>query len=183
MNLINAYSRMIVDGYFRRHNSRDALKKFIFCAVRRFNLFPIAQEYGELKEQFYEAALIKDYMSLLTPLELETMFPIDKRYDGDRWGMKDYFSTRQLLNEIGMDSKIGDRVDDIIWDYQNPNIRSFGVNLMSVISALARCKGEKDPLTRWLEDNGFKLHYSYTANNPKKRIPKHWKLIRGGQST
>lgn len=67
---------------------------------------------------------------------------------------------------------------------------------MSVVSALTRCRGEKDPLERWLEDKGVPIYRRYTDQQgrefltdkdgnlirikPKKRVPRHWKVIEGG---
>ena len=40
----------------------------------------------------------------LTPRELYQLFPIEKEYDGDKWGTKDYYYCIQEIKEIGLDT-------------------------------------------------------------------------------
>jgi hypothetical protein len=49
----------------------------------------------------------------LKPAELVNIFPIEKTYDGDRWGVKDYFYTRDYLNTLDPDKPIGENALDL----------------------------------------------------------------------
>ena len=50
---------------------------------------------------------------------LTGVLPIEKSYDGKRYGVKDYFSTVETLNGHGLDIPFGDSVSEILWDYHN----------------------------------------------------------------
>lgn len=59
--------------------------------------------------------------------DLVNMFPIDKCYDGDKWGWKDYYFTIKYIEEHGgMDAYI-ENPFEMVFDYQNDHIREFGV--------------------------------------------------------
>jgi len=43
----------------------------------------------------------------LTPSEFMTISPIEKEYNGHKWGFKDYFYTRDYINTLDPSKPIG----------------------------------------------------------------------------
>ena len=79
---------------------RELLLKFIYLNTKeaQYNDRPakgavIDEE--EVNLMFAAAQYSLMALGLLTPVELERMFPINKTYDGDRWQSKDYFYTKK----------------------------------------------------------------------------------------
>lgn len=84
------------------------------------------------------------------------IFPIDKEYDGDKWGCKDYFFTMDVLKEKGLDNSVGrDGVFDLMWDYENRDLRKFTVFYMSCMSAMYKQQTGVGMAEKFCEDNGI----------------------------
>lgn len=84
------------------------------------------------------------------------IFPIDKTYDGDKWGCKDYFFTMDVLKEKGLDNAVGrDGVFDLMWDYENRDLREFTVFYMSCMSAMYKQQTGVGIAEKFCEDNGI----------------------------
>jgi hypothetical protein len=107
--------------------------------------------------QFQFIKVIREAISQLTPSELTTIFPVSKTYDGKRWETKDYFFTMDMLKEIGMDIPIGDKVDDLLWDYQNIDITLLNVTTLSIISNLRQLEGKKNLIEEFFGVKGCTL--------------------------
>lgn len=105
-----------------------------------------------------------DLYGYLTPRQLMEMFPIDKIYDGKKYEVKDYFYTMDVLNQHGLDNKMGDRVFEIFCDYQNIYIRIFTVNLMSHLDRMHERETNK---TLFEEALGVKLAKHYVTSDGK----------------
>ena len=56
---------------------------------------------------YRECSQIMAALGKLTPEELVQMFPIKKEYDGERWGVKDYFYVREAIERLEPDKPIG----------------------------------------------------------------------------
>ena len=81
-------------------------------------------------------------ISQITPRELIQIYPIEKSYDGNKYGTIDYFSTMENLEELGMDEPITeDKVMDVLFGYDNTHILKYISIKFSVISGLRRCEG------------------------------------------
>ncbi|SHI13704.1 hypothetical protein SAMN02745823_02721 [Sporobacter termitidis DSM 10068] len=105
---------------------------------------------------------ITNFISTLTPLELMTVFPVDKVYDGNKWGTKDYFYTMAELRKIGMGEVIGyDRVFELLWDYANHELREFLVRYMSLMSAMRRTEGRLGVAEEFCILNGITTYTGY----------------------
>jgi hypothetical protein len=98
--------------------------------------------------------LTKMAMSGLTPNEFMTVFPIDKQYDGDRYEVKDYFSTMEELRKIGMDMLIGSHVDSLLFDYQNLYVRKFNVFKFIVLDCIREYEGEPSVMEAFMAEHG-----------------------------
>ncbi len=100
--------------------------------------------------------LTKAAISGLTPNEFMTVFPIEKRYDGDRYEVKDYFSTMKELREIGMDTVIGGHVDSLLFDYQNPHVRKFNVFKFNVVDPFRAYQGKQSLILEFMAEKGVR---------------------------
>lgn len=92
----------------------------------------------ENKLCMYRAVL--NTIGLLTPRQLLNVFPVEKRYNGERYSTKDYFSTMQALEVYGMDRLIGKNASSLLWDYANIDTRYFLVGYWNVLDEL-QCMG------------------------------------------
>lgn len=99
----------------------------------------------------------------LTLRNFVTTFPIEKDFDGEKWECKDYFYTMEVLNEMNWDKPIGrDNISELLWDYQNHELRHAYVEYTSAMSDIYRSQTGKGIAEMWLEDMGVG---TYTANN------------------
>ena len=111
-------------------------------------------EMSNVKFQFiYGIFTILGYLTLRN---FVTTFPITKEYDGEKWQSKDYFFTMDVLSKMDWDKPIGrDKISDLLWDYQNNDLRSAYVEYMCVTSALYRAQTGKGIAEEWADDMGI----------------------------
>lgn len=87
---------------------------------------------------------------------LVTTFPIEKKYDGEKWECKDYFYTMEVLSEMDWDKPIGrDNLSELLWDYQNDNLRHAYLEFTSAMSAIYRSQTGKGIAEQWCENMGI----------------------------
>lgn len=69
---------------------------------------------------------------------LINIFPVEKTYDGDKRGCKDYFYTMEILKKKGMDNILGggNCAFELMRDYENRDLREVTVFYMSCMSAM-----------------------------------------------
>lgn len=92
----------------------------------------------------------------LTLQNFVTTFPIEKSYDGEKWEHKDYFYTMEVLKEMDWDKPIGrDNVSNLLWDYQNHELRHAYIEYTNAMSAIYRAQTGKGVAETWLEDMGI----------------------------
>lgn len=152
----------------------------------------ITKEYSQSAFQLVETVIYA--IGLLTPRKFMQIFPIDKRYDGEKYDRKDYFFTLDKMKEHGLDKRIGKEgeVFSFLWDYENHIIRMFLVKYMSIIGWERQFQGGQDPFVEFMQKEGIPTYTfhekdGYMVNNitgectkiskPKKRIPKQFKLF------
>lgn len=176
-------------------DNKQLLMRAIFYGVKYVNTMDkskvIQQKTVESKLWFIHA--IKRMMELLTPAELIRIFPIDKTYDGERYQWKDYFYTMQTINSMGLNEVIGEKLLDLLWDYQNTNISLFLVAILGSTSDMMQLNGQKGIMEQWCEDNGIDTYTQYKdsegrefiQNNTtgktakvKHKIPRYMKLVK-----
>lgn len=70
---------------------------------------------------------------------LITIFPITKKYDGEKWNIKDYFYTMEALAEKDMDKPIGrENMSEFLWDYENDDLRKAYIEYTCAMKILYR---------------------------------------------
>ncbi len=181
------------------NNTEDiqALKRIVYYGVKLTNMLYKERKdfnYEDLTEFFELTEMVKVSISLLTPSQLITIFPVDKKYDGNRFQYKDYFFTMSILEKMGMDTMIKGYVDYLLWDYMNSEINRFLVNSMCTLDDMTKCQTGKGIMETWAEENnidtyklcedkasGSKFLYSPKTGksvNVKKNIPRYLKMIK-----
>ena len=145
---------------------RQAKLRSIFYGVKLI-VSTMSEQVNESEARFWMIEAIKAHMKELTPRDLMQMFPIDKRYNGHKYGCKDYFSTMAALYEHGLDKPLGDAVDRILWDYMNHETMEFVVAGMSALNAIRRRNGSKDLFEEFFGRQGVKLQ-TYTMSTDEK---------------
>ena len=110
---MKAFDRKVVaiyDGSDLKH-CRDNLKRAVFYAVKYFSLERIDRRHsteprtlGQVNTDFNFLESVKMLMRQLTPREMMSMFPIEKEYDGEKFGCKDYFYTMEKLKDFDLDT-------------------------------------------------------------------------------
>ncbi|HUX79105.1 MAG TPA: hypothetical protein VMW10_05095 [Alphaproteobacteria bacterium] len=132
-----------------------------FMGVKAFSLLKDKEEdINSLELRFRQMGIVKSFMSYLTPIQLMNTFPIRKEYDGDKYECKDYFYTKSKLDELNQDNPIGDKLDDLLWDYMNHDLQMFSVSMFGLMSNIMRSKGEPGIMERFSADFGIPLYYS-----------------------
>lgn len=134
----------------------DKMKQYIFLGIKAYGV-----EYARRKKRpgvqgitsrYAELSAIMQSIGMMTPKQLQQIFPISKEYDGDKYEMKDYYFTLHALEKAGMDKPIGSEMEaaHLLWDYQNTDIRFFLMAYMGCI---------EDMYTYEIDDRPFKDFY------------------------
>lgn len=134
----------------------DKIKQYVFLGIKAYGV-----EYARRKKRpgiqgittrYVELSAIMQSIGMITPKQLQQMFPISKEYDGDKYDMKDYYYTLHALEKAGMDKPIGTEMEaaHLLWDYQNTEISFF-------LMAYMRCI--EDMHIYEIDDRPFKEFY------------------------
>ncbi|WP_143318737.1 hypothetical protein [Clostridium sp. HBUAS56010] len=98
-----------------------------------------------------------------------TTFPITKEYDGEKWECKDYFFTMNVLSEMDWDKPVGrEKISDLLWDYQNDDLRHVYVEYTSAMSDIYRSQTGKGMMESFFEKEGIGTHTLIPGKNIMK---------------
>ncbi len=159
----------IVSAYSDLKHCRDNLKRAVFYAVKYFSLERIDRRHSteprtleQVNTDFNFLECVKILMGQLTPRELMSMFPIEKEYDGEKWGCKDYFFTVEKLKDFDLDKPLGEEgLEDFLWCYWNDDLFAFDAVAFSIISNKYKAQTGRGIMEKWCEDQGIG---TYTMN-------------------
>lgn len=119
-----------------------------------------------LEEHQAMFSLMDSIFMIMGHIKLQNLiitFPITKEFDGEKWGEKDYFYTMQVLSEMGLDKAIGrEGITELLWDYQNEDLRHAYMEYMCTASALYRSQTGISMAEKFCDDLGIGI---YTVNN------------------
>ena len=90
----------------------------------------------------------------MTPSEFMTVFPIEKRYDGDRYEVKDYHYTMAELRKIGLNKPIGEHAQELLFDYQNRHVKKFNLFKMTIADHLRAYQGQPSMIEEFMAEIG-----------------------------
>lgn len=179
-----------------KEDEKEISKKYVLL-MTKVSTFESKKEmsYEDLQDKLSGMLMLTDMMAELTPTEFMQLFPILKEYDGEKWGMKDYFSTMEYVRRFHMNRPIGkEYILDFLMEYYNEDIMKFEVRMLSVISDIRKLKGDMGVIEEFLSENGIPS-YSFhekegiminrrtgeviKVSKPKKRLPKYMKVVEG----
>ena len=133
--------------------------------VTRENVRLGIDEPKTLKQNQYRFQMIDSIFGVLGCLTLQnfvTTFPVDKYYKGTKWGEKNYFCTMQVLKDMDWDKPIGrDKLSELLWDYENADLRHAYIEFTTAMSAIYRAQTGKGIAEQWCDDMGIPI---YTMN-------------------
>lgn len=99
------------------------------------------------QEQFNFISITKSMLAHYTMSELISAFPITKQYDGEKYDLKDYWTTKEAITEyliehgLTYNDPLGEDILELLYDYQNPLLSLFTVASMTAISKVNQFKG------------------------------------------
>jgi hypothetical protein len=110
------------------------------------------------------AEIISDVEDIdkLTPRELAQLFPAEKRYDGEKYQCKDYFTSAEFLNSLE-DKPMGAKgVLNFLWDYMNPELTRFNLLVMKVVDNDRKRQGKPSMGEEFAKEMGIPLYTEAT---------------------
>ena len=150
--MIRAFSDKITSS-----EDKDVKRRIIFYVVKYFTVL----DYECMDKKSLESLLIFNEVLLetvcsMTPADLVSIFPIDKKYDGYKYDIKDYFFTIEAFQSYGMDEPIRttENAASILWDFVNINILMYQVKILGIISKLRKMDTGKELFEEFLENQG-----------------------------
>ncbi|MCP2240203.1 hypothetical protein [Thermoanaerobacterium thermosaccharolyticum] len=144
------------------------IKKAIFYGVKIINTMRDENLDEDLIYNFKLINSIIDMMSTITPKEFINIFPIKKDYKGYKFDTKDYFYTIDYLKTLDLDTPIGDKILDFLWEYVNDDIHEFVVKMLLTMSHLRQMEGEPSIAEEFANMMGIKTYKVYTDDKGKK---------------
>ena len=158
---VNLYTKALIRSAERLKEvpeDKQAKLRTIFYGVKLVN----AADSGKLSAEgatnlFALICSIKAYMEEITPQELMQMFPLEKVYNGQKWGSKDYPFAMKILRQHGLDKPLGKNVQELLWDYMSDEITDFVVATMVSMDKIRRYAGEQTLIEEFAEERGVKL--------------------------
>ena len=95
-------------------------------------------------------------LGCLTLRNFVNTFPIEKYYKGEKWEEKDYFYTMEVLNDMDWDKPIGrDKLSELLWDYENEELRHAYIEFTTAASAIFRAQTGKSIAETWCDNMGI----------------------------
>lgn len=92
----------------------------------------------------------------LTLRNFITTFPVDKYYKGAKWEEKDYFYTIDVLSKMDWDKPISrDKLSELLWDYENEELRHAYIEFTTSASAIFRAQTGKGIAETWCDNMGI----------------------------
>ena len=114
------------------------------------------QTLEEAQITFQQIDAIFTVCGYLTLRNFVTTFPIEKDYSGEKWECKDYFSTMEVLSKMDWDKPIGrDELSELLWDYDNADLRHAYVEFTTAMSAIYRAQTGKGIAETWCDNMGI----------------------------
>lgn len=157
---LNAFYRNMKLYYDVDSEGQDASEekqKYVFYGIKYLGVWTngfsrIVATYSDedLERSFQLYRDVLGSLISITPRRFIGMFPVKKEFDGKDWGVKDYYTTMKMIEEIGMDEPIEEPFD-FLWDYWNWDTKRFLMNYLSVGSELSKRKTGTTPMEEFLK--------------------------------
>lgn len=163
----NAYERTLTDIAEKiKSGELDGNKydnKLIYYMIKYINTFPEPEYVFEAEYQFNMVRNSLWIIQAMSPRYFMTLFPIDKYYNGHKYGCKDYFYVKEYLNTLDLDAPIGqEEINHFLFEYMNYDINKYMVKTLMIASNLRRIQGEKGIMEEFAEKHGIKTYQKMT---------------------
>lgn len=142
-------NKLFAEGRKMNSWSQEEMMKLALSGVKYVNACDeLVSEHSKLEDGHVESmketkemfGLLDGLMGVIGKIQLKNLikiFPVDKNYDGEKYGSKDYFFTMDVLREKGMDTCVGkENVFDLLWDYENSELRNFMCVVMDKVKKI-----------------------------------------------
>lgn len=144
------YREIFWDSY---SEDGDDIAKRIFSGVKYVIAYDLKKEaiVDEIQRIFLVSCIVEDLIGMVSLKEFMNIFPIGKEYDGEKYGMKDYYSTKSFLNRYEQKSEIGKKIEELLLEYYNRDIIAFNVKRFMLVDQLRRARGQKSMAEEFME--------------------------------
>lgn len=157
--------KSIIDNILLNLDPYDRYQYMRLCRylVKDFNCICKLEDNNHL---IFQAGIeTTQLLARLTPKEFLITFIPNKTYDGKKYECIDYFSTIEKFLSMDMFSFIGeDKIEDVLWGYDNSDLLHFNVNIMCALSKIYRQQNGTDIFDDFLQECG------------KEPLPKYYKV-------
>lgn len=190
----NALTHLLTE-YKGKELVKKYCKQLVFYGVKTIISTTLKEDcsFDEVQNYFNLICFIKIFMMKLTPSDIENIFPIQKIYDGERRESKDYFYTKHYLNSLDSCAPLGENLEELLWEYVNPELRKFNLAQLKAIDFLRKFEGKQGIMEEWVDANkiqtyflrkdGLGKEYFYDRKTgrtikAKKKRPKYLRVIK-----
>lgn len=132
------------------------IEKIIWYGVKDIITSPKYDDY-ELNISYFESiSNIKGLIATMTLKQFMNVFPIKKEFDGHKWGVKDYFSTKEYIKSTGLkpEDVIGEYALELIAEYWNDDIWMLFVKSLTTMSTIRRYEGHLSVFEEFMAAEG-----------------------------
>ena len=157
---LNAFQN-VINARKEDESDKQLLKQNIFYLVKIINKKPKPEDYQEAYNDFQLHSALKQMIEQLTPNEFMNVFPVKKDYDGEKYGVKDYFYTMDYINSLERDEPIQNSLM-FLAEYHNDEIHALNVNMMMNLSYLRQMQGKPSLAAEWASDNDIETYTKHT---------------------
>lgn len=174
--------KLDLDNIFKYDQmSKEELIQYIFLGIKSINtIHQRVKQKKNIDLLSSEYALINNIVlaiTYITPRDLIQIFPIKKEYNGEKYGIKDYYYSIQVIREAGLDKIMQEeeKVLEILWNLTNTDIKMFIVALVSCVNDIDYLQIEKSLLAEFLHKNDID---DETKIKEKKKRASQFKIIK-----
>lgn len=158
---LNAFQD-VIKKRIENEEDRTLLKRNVFYGVKLIITMKEPSDYKQARSAFELASIVKQVAGELTPNEFMNIFPIDKYYQGEKNGDKDYFYTMDYIQSYDLNNPLGDDVLTFLMEYANIEILCFNVQTMCFMSSIRRYEGKPSLAQEWADMNGIDTYSKHT---------------------
>lgn len=135
----------------------DNLKQYLYLEMKMLSMSDDIWKLTDpdsIHSGFILIEFVSQILQYFTPYEFMQMFPVRKEYDGERYGIKDYYYTMDSVRIIGLHEKLGENVSEFLFDYCNDDIDEYMVTWMTIVNRMHQMNGGRDMLIEFMEEQG-----------------------------
>lgn len=144
--------------------NKDIRIKLVFYGIHCISRFKDPITSDEWFDLANTNQIILHTIETLAPRDFLRIFPLEKRYDGEKYEVKDYFSSMQAINEYGIDRRIENAID-FLFDYMNLLVHLYCVRSLSITEFLIIDSGGISPASEFFHNEGIFEMPTYKGDN------------------